>query len=35
MFDWRQMLRWGISEQLLPSGAEIHFRELMPARLVE
>ncbi len=27
MFDWRQMLRWGISEQLLPSGAEIHFRE--------
>jgi len=27
MFDWRQMLRWGISEKLLPSGAEIHFRE--------
>src|SRR5260370_3426793 len=27
MLDWRQMLRWGISEQLLPSGAVIHFRD--------
>ena len=28
IFDWRQMLRWGVDEGLLPSGAEIRFREL-------
>ena len=28
IFDWRQMLRWGIAEGLLPSGAEIRFRDL-------
>ena len=28
IFDWRQMLRWGIDEGFLPSGAEIRFREL-------
>src|SRR5262249_21018407 len=27
MFDWRQMQRWHINEQLLPVGAEINFRE--------
>src|SRR5260370_4345921 len=27
MLDWRQMLRWDISERLLPFGAEIYFRE--------
>jgi signal transduction histidine kinase len=27
MFDWRQMLRWGIAESNLPSGSTIHFRE--------
>lgn len=25
-FDWREMLRWGISEKNLPPGSEIHFR---------
>ena len=28
IFDWRQMLRWDISERDLPPGSEIHFREL-------
>jgi signal transduction histidine kinase len=28
IFDWRQMLRWDISETSLPSGSEIRFREL-------
>jgi signal transduction histidine kinase len=28
VFDWRQMKRWGISEQRLPPGSEIDFREL-------
>jgi len=28
LFDWRQMQRWGITERQLPSGSEIHFREL-------
>ena len=27
-FDWRQMQRWGISENRLPSGSEIDFREI-------
>jgi len=27
-FDWRQMQRWGISENSLPSGSEIDFREI-------
>ena len=27
-FDWRQMQRWGISENSLPPGSEIDFREL-------
>ena len=26
-YDWRQLQRWGISEHLLPPGAEIYFRE--------
>jgi signal transduction histidine kinase len=26
-FDWRQMQRWGISEQRLPPGSEILYRE--------
>jgi signal transduction histidine kinase len=26
-FDWREMQRWGISENSLPPGSEIHFRE--------
>jgi len=26
--DWRQMQRWGISENRLPSGSEIDFREI-------
>jgi hypothetical protein len=30
MFDWRQMQRWGISEQRLPPGSEIEFRESTP-----
>ena len=25
-FDWREMQRWGISENRLPPGSEIHFR---------
>ena len=25
-FDWREMQRWGISENRLPSGSEIYFR---------
>jgi signal transduction histidine kinase len=25
-FDWREMVRWGISESRLPPGSEIHFR---------
>jgi len=27
-FDWRQLQRWGISEQLLPPGSTVNFREL-------
>jgi signal transduction histidine kinase len=27
IFDWRQMLRWDISERSLPPGSEIYFRE--------
>ena len=27
IFDWRQMLRWRISDRLLPYDAEIRFRE--------
>src|SRR5262245_1392707 len=27
-FDWRQLQRWSISEQLLPPGSTIYFREL-------
>jgi len=27
IFDWRQLLRWGINERDLPNGAEIRFRE--------
>src|SRR5262245_33705702 len=27
MFDWREMQRWGISENRLPLGSEIFFRE--------
>jgi C4-dicarboxylate-specific signal transduction histidine kinase len=27
MFDWRQLQRWGISENRLPPGSEIRFRE--------
>jgi signal transduction histidine kinase len=26
-FDWREMQRWGISENSLPQGSEIHFRD--------
>lgn len=26
-YDWRQLQRWGISEQVLPPGSEIDFRE--------
>lgn len=28
IFDWRQMLRWDISEADLPAGSQIQFREL-------
>ena len=28
MFDWREMQRWGISENKLPPGSEIRFRNL-------
>src|SRR6185437_6272665 len=28
MFDWRQLQRWGIDENLLPPGSTIRFREL-------
>jgi signal transduction histidine kinase len=28
IFDWRQMLRWDISEAYLPAGSQIQFREL-------
>jgi signal transduction histidine kinase len=28
IFDWRQMLRWGISQDSLPPGNEIQFREI-------
>jgi signal transduction histidine kinase len=28
IFDWRQMQRWGISENRLPPGSKIHFRDL-------
>ena len=28
MFDWRQLQRWGISEDRLPPGSVIRFREL-------
>ena len=27
MFDWRQLQRWGISEQNLPAGSIVRFRE--------
>jgi signal transduction histidine kinase len=27
IFDWRQMMRWGIDETRLPPGSEIYFRE--------
>ena len=27
IFDWRQMMRWGINESRLPPGTEIYFRE--------
>jgi hypothetical protein len=27
LFDWRQMVRWGISESRLPPNSEIYFRE--------
>src|SRR5262245_19182183 len=27
MFDWRQMQRWGISENHLPPGSKIYFRD--------
>lgn len=27
-FDWRQLRRWGISEDSLPPGSEVRFREL-------
>src|SRR5262249_51794015 len=27
-FDWREMQRWGIGEDRLPAGSEVHFREL-------
>jgi signal transduction histidine kinase len=27
IFDWRQMLRWGINESRLPPDSEIYFRE--------
>ena len=30
MFDWRQMLRWGIAESNLPPGSTIYFREPTP-----
>src|SRR5262249_61020548 len=26
VFDWRQVQRWGISEERLPAGSEIRFR---------
>jgi hypothetical protein len=28
LFDWRQLQRWGISENKLPAGSEIRFRPL-------
>jgi signal transduction histidine kinase len=28
IFDWRQILRWGISQDSLPPGSEIQFREI-------
>jgi PAS domain S-box-containing protein len=28
MFDWRQLQRWGISEQMLPPGSDIRYREV-------
>ncbi len=27
-FDWREMQRWGIGENRLPPGSEVHFRSL-------
>ena len=27
LFDWRQMVRWGISQSSLPAGSEIRFRD--------
>jgi len=27
MFDWRQLKRWGISEELLPAGSIVRFKE--------
>ena len=27
MFNWRQLQRWGISEQRLPAGSDVRFRE--------
>src|SRR5205085_2054709 len=26
-YDWRQLQRWGISEQVLPAGSAVYFRE--------
>ena len=28
VFDWRELQRWGISENRLPPGSEVHFRSL-------
>src|SRR5947207_11301886 len=28
MFDWRELKRWGIDEDLLPPGSIVRFREL-------
>jgi signal transduction histidine kinase len=28
MFDWRELQRWGISEQALPPGSVVNFKEL-------
>lgn len=28
MFDWRELRRWGINEELLPSGSKVLFKEL-------
>ncbi len=33
MFDWRQMQRWGISEDRLPPGSIVRFKTLTPWQL--